>query len=578
MTVAVSRRLASLGTSLPLLRKELIEQGLAGRTFLLRAGFGLLLFLVFAAVFLPFVIFTRVGPTTLLGIGAFALQVVVSVLAGGVFLFLPPLVAGVLPAERERGSLELLWITRLRPVEILLEKYLSRVLLMLTLLLVALPLFAFAYAFGGITTSQVGLASLALLLTCLQVGAIAMMFSARCTTVTRALIGTYVCAALLYLGGALAIAYWYSPASPFGSFFLLPIAGYFRSVKLGMPFTTVLAQWIPAAASIVVFLILAHRHLIRGSLSSRKAMRPERLRDPVRPRIYRKRRWARRIRGLPVDDPVSWREVGRRTLGRPERASDNLVRLTMAVLVASFLFSALVHAALWVVATVTVVLAGAGAASVERRNQTFDLLLTTPLSGRDIVRQKARGFRRLITLFLPLFCVVVVVESFFYFIFGNFGPFGSANPLRVVGNLLISLATVVILLPMFGYLSLWIGLRMREGRHPQITALITIFLWSLLPIVLTIPAVALVGPSAEWPRFVPLASPAYAMYASTMAMLFPGGFGMGKVLLGLFFHGNLILVFRALCMHRPDHRLGRVEDTGRRPRAPAQGYVQSSSR
>jgi len=279
-----------------------------------------------------------------------------------------------------------------------------------------------------------------------------------------------------------------------------------------------------------------------------------------------------------VDDPVAWREVGRRALGRPERASGNIGRLTLVVFVASFLASTLVHAVLWIVATVTVVLAGAGAVSVERRSQTLDLLLTTPLSGRDIVRQKARGFWRLVAIFLPLFLAVVPVESLYYFIFGSFGPLRSANPFRVVGYLLGCFATVLILLPMFGYLSLWIGLRMRKGHHAQITALITIFLWCLLPIMLSISAAAVTGLSAEWPGFVALASPAYAVYAIPSLILFPGETGVGKLVLSLLFHGNLILVFRALCLRRADSSLGRVEDTGRRPRAPAHGYVQSSRR
>jgi len=549
------RRLVPLGTSLPLLRKELTEQGLSGRTFLLRAAFALILFLVFAAVCLPSVAMSDLVPSALFGIGAFAFDAAVKMLAGGVFLFLPALVAGVVQAERDRGSLELLWITRLTPGEILLEKYLSRILLMLTLLLVALPVFAFAYAFGGITTHQMALASLALVLTCLEVGAIALMFSARCRTATRALIGTYACAGLLYLGGALVAAF-VSRSVPTTPYFLLPLAVYFRSIALGESFATVVVQWIPSAVVTGVFLLLAHRHFTRGSLASRRAMRPERQKVPLRPWIYRRRQWARRIPGLPVSAPVAWREVGRRVLGRPGRASWTRFQLVIGVAVAAFVFSApAVHAVLWIVAATIVVLAGAGAAGVERQNQTLDLLLTTPLSGREIVLQKAQGFRRVIVNFLPLFFPAIALESLAV---GSSGPSGAPSLFRMGAHIVLAFLAVVIFLSFLGYLSLWIGLRVKSGRHVQIAALITVFLWCVLPVALAIPCRAVAGPDAAWPDLVRLASPAFAIFLTHVLSFVPSGADTGMVVVGLLFFGNLVPVFRTLCLFGVDRRLGRI--------------------
>ncbi|MFN9037956.1 MAG: hypothetical protein ACK5YO_16755, partial [Planctomyces sp.] len=52
--------------------------------------------------------------------------------------------------EKERKTLGLLFVTRLSPLVIVLEKPGSRLLPMLTLLLITFPMLAFAYSLGGL--------------------------------------------------------------------------------------------------------------------------------------------------------------------------------------------------------------------------------------------------------------------------------------------------------------------------------------------------------------------------------------------------------------------------------------------
>lgn len=60
------------------------------------------------------------------------------------------IVAGVITMEKERKTLGLLFVTRPSPLMIVLEKPGSRLLPMLTLLLITFPMLAFAYSLGGL--------------------------------------------------------------------------------------------------------------------------------------------------------------------------------------------------------------------------------------------------------------------------------------------------------------------------------------------------------------------------------------------------------------------------------------------
>src|SRR5579872_215712 len=165
---AMPRILASMG--LPLLAKELAEQSARKRTYIVRVVYAALLFL---SAFLFFFNILRVGsasPLAVLGKGREMFMTLVRLQFAGVYLFMPAITCGVLTLEKERASLPLLFLTRLGPWTIVLEKLMSRVIPMLGFLLLSLPLLAFAYTLGGISAAQISSAMWMLFLTAFQMG------------------------------------------------------------------------------------------------------------------------------------------------------------------------------------------------------------------------------------------------------------------------------------------------------------------------------------------------------------------------------------------------------------------------
>src|SRR6185437_13152816 len=75
----------------------------------------------------------------------------VSAQMAAIFLFLPPMMAAAIAQEKERDTLGLLFLTDLTPWELILQKYVGRLIPMLTLLFLSLPLLAVAYSLGGVS-------------------------------------------------------------------------------------------------------------------------------------------------------------------------------------------------------------------------------------------------------------------------------------------------------------------------------------------------------------------------------------------------------------------------------------------
>src|SRR5579872_4529048 len=150
---AMPRILASMG--LPLLAKELAEQSARKRTYIVRVVYAALLFL---SAFLFFFDILRSGsssPLAVLGKGRQMFDVLVLLQFAGVYLFMPAMTCGVLTLEKERASLPLLFLTRLGPGTILVEKLMSRLIPMLGFLMLSFPLLAFAYSLGGFAATQI---------------------------------------------------------------------------------------------------------------------------------------------------------------------------------------------------------------------------------------------------------------------------------------------------------------------------------------------------------------------------------------------------------------------------------------
>ena len=193
----MKRRLPNL--ALPLFSKELGEMAQRRQTYIARVAFTLLVFLMSGLLFLPAFRAARMSPFAVLGQGGRLLDVIYQIEWWGLCLFVPALVSPTLAAEKERQTLQLLFLTRLGPWTIVLEKLVSRFVPVATFLLVSLPLLLMAYLLGGVTQRDVTFAALGLMASAFQIGCIAIFCSAFFGTTAMALVASYAVTAFVCL-------------------------------------------------------------------------------------------------------------------------------------------------------------------------------------------------------------------------------------------------------------------------------------------------------------------------------------------------------------------------------------------
>src|SRR5262245_48489664 len=105
----MTRRLPSLG--LPLLARDLIAQAARKRTYVIRVVYASLLFLAAYLMFHNHLQAGRTSPLAVLGTGRQMFTTVVALQFIGVYVFTPAITCGVLTHEKEKASLQLLFLT-----------------------------------------------------------------------------------------------------------------------------------------------------------------------------------------------------------------------------------------------------------------------------------------------------------------------------------------------------------------------------------------------------------------------------------------------------------------------------------
>ena len=491
--------------SFPLLAKELTEAAARPRTYRLRVIYAGLLYTVFGLMVPSWAWSAGTSPLTILGAGHEMFETILWLQFTGIGLFLPGMMCGRITQEKERDSLVLLFLTDLRPWSIVLEKYLGGLVPMLSFLLLAMPLAALAYAFGGMTGGELATGLYVLLLAALQVGALALMFSAWCRTTVSAFLCTYVGGAAFY--GLPVLLYETATDHPairqlihpqLERFFFLHIPPALYELKSRDSFEAMVGSSVGILLSIVLFLTLARVGLVRRAFTppSNFFLRTFR-------RIDGWMHFANRLTGgaivmqpgsrLPDAEPIAWRELSRKGLGQPQY----LVRILLAVeipVVALCLAGALrldgysgqseLHSMLAACVGTLAVLAlsvqAANAVVSERVQQTLELLLTTPLTAREIVLQKARALRRFMwVLAVPL---LTIFGTECWIEHGRPGGFSKPDP--TAAYIVCALLTVAIYLPLVSWLSLWIGLKMRTRFKAIMAALAAVVGWAVGPLII----------------------------------------------------------------------------------------------
>lgn len=335
--------------------------------------------------------------------------------------------------EVRAGSLATLLTTPLKPVQIVLGKLLSRMVELAILTLIPLPLMLALRSYGGVPAPNLlvmtGLC-LAMALLAVQIG---LFFSVRFKRPAGPLVLTVLILGLLtgalpgLLAGLGALPQFAPIRAPMQQLatvlsppFMLMMNSAVLMNETGMP---LFAGVIPSSLiTIAVTLVWSLIFFALTCLMLRRTMRAE---DRTRPAPAlesaaaaaatsaplaaghsrsRKRRFSSAQEGLSrvvSDRPVTWRELQQPILGPKSLAWAASILIALALLVIYYL-SGLedVQIAIAVIGVIVWMLFSAvattGTISHEREGRTLDVLLTTPLSGWDIVWGKfIGGLRRL---------------------------------------------------------------------------------------------------------------------------------------------------------------------------------------
>ena len=486
------------GSLLPVLRLELIQQAERKRTFIVRGLYASLLFLMFlsfaADALHLFGEADVLGAIAAMGSGERLLEQVCMLQFLGTYMFLPAMMAGAIAHEKERHSFQLLLATRLTPTEILLQKYVSRLVPMLTFLLLTLPVLGIAYLLGGLESGTVAWSACYLLAHCLQIGAYALLWSTIAQTFVGALIGCYLGYGI-YAVGAVVLTTMTDLDVEFVTALVAPFS--FMTMTRSPAGIGDVAALLPVVLSTIVFLGMARFFLIRRANPRSRRLVQRFFAWLDRVMVQLNERWARGIvlvkdvASTPGRQPVAWREKKRATLGRPQY----VVRLTLVIETVVFLgclaalmdltyfdageWLAIMLLVLWGCAALTVCVHSVNLFGAERTQRTLDILMSTPLDAREIVRQKMRPLRRILLVFLIPFVTLFLLHAYIEeFVRGNIAA-GTVY-------LGLSLGTVLVYLPLIAWTSCLVGIRVRKRAKAIVTALVLLLVWTLAPIVICI--------------------------------------------------------------------------------------------
>lgn len=282
-------------------------------------------------------------------------------------------------------------------------------------------------------------------------------------------------------------------------------------------------------------------------------------------------------RTLPADDPIAWRETAKKSLGKVHYLFRILVVIEVPVAFISVivllqgrrgggeLLPALVFI-VWAISVLAVSVTSANTVASERTSQTLEVLLTTPITGRDIVLQKMRAVRRLMYVFLVPFFTLFVTEAWWEHATGSYGyGYGDGKyTLGTFGYLVSSSLSVFIFLPMYSWFGMWMGLRSKTRTRAILGTLGGVVAWSVLPVAVAVMFGVLWDPHGDMWVYLTLFGP------TTMKFLTEFGNEGGAfrafhthpvvpIFLAYVWHAGLFAGLRHWSLRDADRYLGRVQ-------------------
>jgi len=504
-------KIPRLFPELPLLWRELTELSARRRTYVVRSV-GAMIILSLVLLLLEMSVaaeLTRASAEqlqlALIGIGGRLFPQIVLLLFIAVDLIMPALTCGAITIEKERNTLGTLFVTRLNPWNIVLEKLGSRLIPMLTLLLLTFPILAFVYSLGGVSTEDLFSAVWLLLWECLLFASIGLLCSAWYSTTVAAFVAAYVLSGFvvfltLLMGVPLPIPshQWIDrrvAMMPEESGFLQDLLD---NLNVG-PLATVVLETVPVMLVAAFFLFLTRMLLFRRAFVGHSSLML---------RVFRRldfffQRLNDRTGGVmivadresfPEDDPVAWREREKKSLGRARYLFRVLLLIEFPVMYAcvTFMFSGEAQSGIgilwllyliWGVTILMVAVKASTLISTERTRETLDALLSTAITNRELLNQKILGMRRLIMVMAtPLFSIHLTLVL----MYGNFASIISLAGMMEVGLLLLYFSAALFaswnLCHLVAWLCLLLGSRAKSQAKSVLLAVMVVGGWAVLSV------------------------------------------------------------------------------------------------
>ena len=496
---------------LPLLTRELIEQAGKIRTYGFRVVYTLALFLI-CGIFIYAEIYSRgtMDPFRILGQGRQPFIVLLVVQFFTVYIFLPAVACGTIAGEKERNTLQLLFLTRLSPWTIIFEKSLASLIPFLFLSLPAIPLFMLFYSFGGLSIKLVFGAVWCIFLAAIQTTMLSIFCSAFFRKSVSAFVMTWVMGVTMFLTPPICmeiyqsviVRNWVAPPTVLGVryvWFLGHFPPYLMDIVHQAGVFELALFSLPVVVTTVLLALAA-----RWALTARAAYNNEPQRLFLR-RVDRgltllknfvlQRSGEEHTRNAPLPDayPVQWRERHKTIFGVTRYQI--LIALGIFVLLWGGLQLAAVqrhdyarrdtlmlfHFGLWILLVLTALIRSACLISGERSSETLNVLLTTPLSNQEILRQKTAGLWQFLRI-LAIPCAWYVLSE------GNqlnnyFGDY------EKIAFWTCTFATAVIYLIMVAWIGTLLGLRANTQLKAIVSSLTVVVLWVAVPFAIIVPII-----------------------------------------------------------------------------------------
>ncbi len=504
---------------LPLLRRELTELSSRRRTYVIRfvgAIIVLTAVMLYYSYHLAFLQSSGYGvgsgnPNRFFGAGAPIFKGIVPMLFVSVQLLMPALICGSITIEKERNTIGTLFVTRLSPMTIVLEKLGSRLVPMFTFLLLTFPVLAVVYSLGGVETTLL-LGTLWLLFCeCLLYASIGLLCSSWFATTVTAFIWSYVLTGLLAVfSGLFAHELPVALPTPFylwiAAFQGFHSSGYGNNTLLAESSSSFLhtlgqlmfvaATTIPSLMVTAVLVLMARVFLVRRAFISSSSVMLKVFKAidgffiQLNDRTTGGMVLMKDHNSLPLFDPVAWRERSKKSLGKARYLFRILVVMegpTLFICVGAATVSARTDFSglrallllVWAIAAMILAMKGATIISAERVRETLDALLSTPLTAKEILTQKITGMKRLmIVLAIPILSV------HFTLLLLNVdlrAMFSSPQTMFKVGWYIVSsILTTFLTMQILAWLAVLLGLRSQSQSRSAMTAICLMAAWVLV--------------------------------------------------------------------------------------------------